>query len=249
MIIVSAYLYGQENKIDYSEDWKNKELSNKDIVTNITKKISYYDLSTIWKTKNDFPRNGSIGSNYQRIQLYIHNVTKDIDDLLKYRCAGKSMVINNICDFTGTITIRSINQYKNVRNIDDTLKNAIGGSIIAEYEFFENNSQKHTGVFKGIVVSYWYLDTLKNIIHYNELEIFSDSYENNTFVGTWTSYTSNKQRLCIWGDYRIPYTKGLYIGAGDILIDDKYKEHGWQEFSTMWLERENSKNKRNKWWK
>lgn len=249
LIFFFAFLNGQESNVDYSEDWRKNELINIDISKKIEDEISDYDLSSLWITNNDFPRNGVIGSNYQRIQIFISSVIKDIDNPLRYLCNGKSKVNDNICDFSGEILIQDINQYRKVYSLDDTLKNAIGGSIIADFIFYENKTQKYTGIFKGVVVTYWYMDTLKNKIYYNELETFSDSYENNTFVGTWTSYTSPKPKLCIWGDYRLPYTNGLYIGAGDILIGSDYVDNGWKEFTTMWTERENSKNKKDKWWR
>lgn len=48
---------------------------------------------------------GFIGSNYQRFQVYFASVTKDKKNPNVYNVKGKSMVKNNICDFSGTITI------------------------------------------------------------------------------------------------------------------------------------------------
>lgn len=65
-------------------------------------------------------------------------------------------------------------------------------------------------------------------VKYDDTEDCSDSYTNNQFAGTWKSYTDNIIKTCNWGDYRIPASGDLDIGAGEFSPSDKYLKYGWQ---------------------
>lgn len=86
--------------------------------------------------------------------------------------------------------------------------------------------------------------------------LVADGFTNNNFTGTWTSYKSNLSRKCNWGDYRIPESRLLDIGAGQFSVDQKYRKNGWENFSVAWnsnSETPDVKKARDKellaWWK
>ena len=72
---------------------------------------------------------------------------------------------------------------------------------------------------------WWYVDKY-GILHYDDLETFSDSYANNQYAGTWKSYFSNLKMTCNWGEWRIPFSKDLDIGVAGFSANQKYKEKG-----------------------
>jgi len=89
--------------------------------------------------------------------------------------------------------------------------------------------QKYTGVFKGKLTTLFYIDQ-SNIIHYDDLNNYSDRYINNAFVGTWASYDGKTIKKVHWGNWRIPYPCGLDVGAGEFHPAVKYLDRGWEFF-------------------
>ena len=50
------------------------------------------------------------------------------------------------------------------------------------------------------------------------------------FVGNWKMYKSKIEKICNWGDYRVPYTKCDFdIGAGELSISEKYSKNGYRQ--------------------
>ncbi len=96
----------------------------------------------------------------------------------------------------------------------------------------------------------------KGQFRYDALNFFSDGFSNNQFVGSWTSYKTNKTKRCNWGDYRIPESGDLDIGAGEFSVNDKYLKNGWkiyklaQEGFTETSETKQAKQKEEEqWWR
>lgn len=192
---------------------------------------SKYDFSNIWlKTDNQFVY-GIIGEEYQRILIKFTSIEKDLKNQNEYLVYGKTNVKGNICDFVGKITITKIQELKTQKlGVDDEYKN-VGiknqGLLIANYDFFENKNTNHSGQFIGTLQTKWYLDQNNNI-KYDDIDINSDRYFNNTFVGIWKKYNSNIEKICNWGDYRVPNIKCEFdIGAGELSISNKYLKNGW----------------------
>ena len=95
------------------------------------------------------------------------------------------------------------------------------------HEFFENKLQSHSGYFTGNIESKWYLDKEEKI-QYDNINMHSDSYFNNAFVGTWKMYNSKVEKKCHWGDYRVPSVDcGFDIGASEFSVAEKYHKKGW----------------------
>lgn len=70
-----------------------------------------------------------------------------------------------------------------------------------------------------------------NQIFYDDLALgISDSYSNNFFVGTCQDGKTKIKEKCNFGNFRIPYSKGLDIGTGDFGPSKKYFNSGWQTF-------------------
>ncbi len=100
------------------------------------------------------------------------------------------------------------------------------GILIGSYEFKENPEKNHSGIFNGIITLNWYVDRF-GIIHYDRIEWFSDRYRNNQYVGKWTDYNNGKEKICNWGEYRIPFSGDLDIGAGEFSPNEKYSNMDW----------------------
>jgi hypothetical protein len=137
-------------------------------------------------------------------------------------------VKENVCTFQGTITIRESRTYD--EGDIPTLKQ---GFAKGQYEFFEDPDQKGTGILKGDFQTDFYINE-KGEIKYDALMFVADGFQNNQFEGTWTSYKTDNSKKCNWGDYRIPDSRGLDIGAGEFSPWDKYEEYGWQNYIQAW---------------
>jgi hypothetical protein len=235
-ILLSFQIYGQEN------------LCRKDIIEgtyvfekNELETYSKYDFSSLWlKTENDLVY-GIIGEEYQRILMKIIFVERTLNNPNEYLVYGKSSVKSSVCNFVGKITIIKIQELKEQKfGVDEEYKNygiKKQGLLIAKYEFFESKEQIHSGQFTGILQSEWYLNK-NDKIKYNDIDLNADGYFNNAFVGTWKMYNSNIEKVCNWGDYRVPHTKCDFdIGAGELSISEKYNRNGW------WIK------PKNEWWK
>lgn len=158
--------------------------------------------------------------------------------------------------FKGTLKVTNIRKY-NVTSggIDNTYKNKgiIGEySIFGTYLFSQDSVQAHSGIFKGIFQSDFYL-TKDGLIHYDDIEIISDGFSNNEFIGTWTSFDKQINKTCNWSDYRIPNSGDLDGGAGDFSPIGKYLPYGWQNLRDIGAQGTLSvkarKEENRPWWK
>lgn len=234
--LFSLNTFSQDN-LCRTSIWNNAELFQK----NELNKYTNNDFSVLWnKTENKYVY-GVIGDNYQRILIKFISIKRNDKNKNEYIVNGKSQVKSNICDFAGTITITTIQELKKVKfGLDDEYKNSgikSQGLLVANYKFVENKSQKNAGEFQGKLVTIFYVDK-NGFIKYNDIEIHKDSYFNNAFVGTWKSNNFGKEKVCNWGDYRVPNTNCDFdIGAGELSISKKYLKNGWEDETYQ------------KWWK
>jgi len=230
LIIYSIQIYGQQKK-EWLDKLENPEFSRYELQKeNVKSKYIKYDFSTLIIPKGDFL--GYIGSNYKRIKIYYSTITKDQNSDDIYNIKGLSLVGNNKCDFSGTIKVDQIREYKQMHyGVDNHLMDAgikAQGVLIGSYIFKENPDQNHSGTFEGLITLYWYLDKY-DIVHYDRIQSHSDSYRNNQYVGTWTEYNKQNSKVCNWGERRIPFSGDLDIGAGDFYANPKYKNQGWSD--------------------
>ena len=253
LISLSFYISGQA--INQEEEWLEKDFNiirpcNQECIDSLLK----YDYSSLWtRTSNDFTY-GFIGANYQRLRIIIISAVKNKGNPAIYNIIGKSNVKNNICEFSGTIKISQINVFQKMHlGVDDVYKNKgiiYQGILIADYQFKEDSSQVNSGLFDGTLTSWWYVDK-NGKVQYDDIESISDTYNNNQFVGTWTSFRNDLKKVCNWGDWRIPFSGDLDIGVGEFSPDDKYLQYGWQTYRDAYIynNQQARQIEENQWWK
>ncbi len=204
---------------DYLEQMKRYDLSK------VIHPDSISDDSRVMTERGD--PYGYIGDNYQRFQIHITSFKKSKSNPLVYDVKGKTKVKGNVCGFTGTFEVTAA-------EYDDSLQEFMdpgyrGIAIVSEVVLYEDKAQAGSGVIRGSLVTDIIFDG-KNKPEYNALMLMADGYENNQFTGTWTSYKTGLSKKCNWGDYRIPESDGLDVGAGEFSVDEKYRANGWESY-------------------
>lgn len=220
--------YFDPQQIDFHQEYYNlrQTFFNKNTIPNDL--FSSFDFSSLWPTK-EWVQNGIIGLNYQRIQIHIEKAIKHPEKSDTYLIFGKSKVNTNICEFKGEIKVLKTYFFK---QCDDPEIQSCG-VLFGEYLLKEDSLQYHSGIFQGITEAYFYLDTTKKMVTLDETSIDADGYNNRTFVGTWTAYKTKNSKKCIWGDYRLPFTFDFDQGDGELVVNEKYINNGWQTYSNQ----------------
>ena len=200
-----------------------------------TKKIKEYNISelltlekiTLNSETPSFNRSeplGYIGKDYQRFHIHLISAYQDPDNKLKYHVQGKTRVKNIICDFQGEITIIKSKTY-NEGDYPDFKQ----GFVTGKYEFSETPGKVRSGMLKGVFRTDFHIN-VQDKINYNALMFQADGFKNNQFEGTHTNHKSKIKSICNWGDYRIPNSDALNIGAAEFLPADKFLENGWESY-------------------
>ncbi len=233
LIFVYCFLYGQQTEqwINKLENPKYSSLELKE--NNLKEKYFEYDFSTLLVPKSNFL--GFIGDEYRRLRIFFTRISKNNTKPDIYEIKGISLVNENKCDFKGTIKITQVREYKNMHyGCDDEFKDEgfkAQGLLIGNYKFNEDHNQDHSGTFEGVMTLFWFVDRY-NIMHYDNLKShYSDSYCNNQYIGKWTGYNKSESKICNWGEYRIPFSGDLDIGASYFSPNPKYSDKGWSHFS------------------
>jgi hypothetical protein len=202
-----------KNNDCYLAEWKNGILAeNIESEESISEFIGF-DFSFLWLDKR-IEYIGYIGNDYQKMDIQFDNINKSPHSEDEYIVVGTSLVKQNKCNFQGVIKITNIRKLKELNyGVDDWMKGKVkdAGIIIAEFEFVENAEQHGSGVFKGLLYSCWYVDN-EDVLKYDDIQIYSDNYANNQFLGSWISHATNEAKRCAWGQYRIPCSGDLDIG-------------------------------------
>ncbi len=196
--------------------------------TDFLKEIKTYDVSDLWTLNTPEPL-GYIGENYQRFFIHFISAIKNPNNRLEYFVYGKTRVKNNICSFQGTIKITKCITYEET-DVPDIKQ----GSVIGEYEFFENPDEKGTGTLKGKFLSDFMIDK-NGKFKYDDLMLSADGFENNQFEGVWISYQIKSSKKCNWGDYRIPDSGDLDRGVAEFGPNFKYADYGWENYQQAWF--------------
>lgn len=217
----------------FSQDLCKTDIMNgeKLLQTNEVENFSKYDFSELWLQTDNNLVYGILGDDFQRIQIKLISISKNINNPNEYFVYGKSKVKENICEFVGKITILKIQESKREHfGVDDEHKNSgikTQGLLTAKYEFFENKLQSHSGYFSGNLETKWFLDK-NDKMQYDNINMHSDGYFNNAFVGSWKMYHSKIEKKCHWGDYRVPSVDCSFdIGAAEFSVAEKYHKKGW----------------------
>ena len=245
--LFSSNIYCQ-NGFEHYKDLINIE-DDITLETSNIDEMKKVDLSNFWFENKSERSFGFIGSNYRRLRIKYLSVIKNSDVPTQYIIYGKSKVSENVCEFQGHIEIKESYYMKSLEFADKKT-----GIIAGKYSFYENPTKKHTGVFRGRFVTYWYKDSL-GVFKYNNLWDVADSYNNNQFAGTWTGYGKSTSIIANWGDSRIPFSGDLDVGTGEFGINNKYEANGWETFNKAWLggynneETKKAREEENKkWW-
>jgi len=230
---------------DYLEQMKRYDLSQ------VINPDSISDDSRVKIERGD--PHGYIGDNYQRFQIHFASFKKSRNNPLVYDVKGKTKVNGNVCTFTGSIEIT-------VAEYEDSLEGFMdpgykGISIVSDVKLYEDKMQSGSGIIKGTLVTDAIFND-KTKPEYNSLMLMSDSYRNNQFTGTWTSYKTGRSKKCNWGDYRIPDSTNLDWGAGEFMVNEKYRGNGWESYYDAYccdpgLPKTNAARKKEseEWWK
>lgn len=256
ILFLAINAFGQANKKTSNQKNKNFIIWASD-TTFINKEykdsLLKYNFSSIWTNTDNSYTYGIIGNNFQRLKIKVITATGDTLHSDTYRIYGKSMVKNNICQFTGTFKITSIRVFKNFHwGVDDKFKGKgikKQGVLIGEYHLAEDSAQIYSGTFDGFFSTLWYIDNNEQIV-YDTIEQASDNYRNNQFVGTWKGYKTTVKKKCNWGDFRVPFSDDLDIGAGFFSPADKYLQFGWLNLRNAIKNDEQAiKDELKEWWK
>ncbi len=224
-IILTVFLFGQS----FAQDTAT---------TDFISQIKNYDLSTILASdsilaednedgKEKIKRSeslGFIGDDYQRFFIHFISIIQNPTNPYEYLVFGKTKVKETICSFQGTITIRQARTY-----INGDIPTYNQGFATCDVILYEDKKQSSTGFIKGVLKSHFIIDD-KGQFRYDALSFVADSFSNNQFIGSWTNYKTNISKKCNWGDYRIPESGDLDIGAGEFSVNEKYIKNGWLSY-------------------
>jgi len=230
VILYSINLFGQEWKS--TEEWFNYQLENYGLANTDSKtELLKYDFSKLFLETSEQQIYGIIGSKMQRIRIKWISINQDPNNPENYYVYGKTKVKSNVCGFTGILKVKTIRLYPE-GVYDMPYRSKINpdkiGVLYCDYILTENSNENHTGVFKGISATDFYIH--QDTLFYNNLRSGADDMTNNRFVGSWTSYNNGTPKICFWGDYRIPNLYGLDCGAARFSPCEKFMKFGWENF-------------------
>lgn len=141
-----------------------------------------------------------IGDDYQRLFIEFTEVKKDAKVANAYLVTGKTTVKKVVCDFSEKITIKKVQTIVgNNFGIDDEWKDEgikSQGIIEADYEFFEDKNQLHSGVLTGQMQAIFLINEY-NKAEVNDINYFADSFFNNAYVGKWKNMMLQKKKSAI----------------------------------------------------
>jgi len=258
-LMLPAFLQAQvlpENSVQFLKE----ETNDSNLVHTSIQEISKYDLSNLWLYgQNNLL--GFIGNNYKRFYIRFISIIKDADKPNEYYVFGKTRVGNNVCSFLGKFEV--LKAYMVGNNTNEILYEALKhedkeaaerlkaerGFMLVKYNFYENPKQRGSGIFRGILKTNFVIKEGKILL--DTLDLESDNYSNNLFVGIWRSYRTGQKKICNWGLYRIPFSDDLDIGAGYFSPNKKYWKYGWYNYYKAYIELDTAAldREKEKWWK
>ncbi|QIX60158.1 hypothetical protein HER32_02730 [Hymenobacter sp. BT18] len=228
-----------------SEQYRRQVLASSDLKpTELSRQYTARSFAPLWLHSDPDLVFGFIGDGYRRLQVKLLTIRPDAQQPGRYTVTGKAKVGTNITGFQGTFVLLHVRENKaRPRAADDMPTKAVkAGIALVEYELREPEGQPTAGVFRGVLCTQWYQDR-HGKLYYNDLQNYSDNYENNQFVGTWQSYKTGQVKRCNWGDYRMPNSGDFDQGAGEFSPQEKYWANGWQAFKGGGYQRDKA------WWK
>lgn len=185
---------------------------------NLKAQLLRYDYSQVLM-ENDFL--GYIG-NGQRLYMHFDTIYKDPVKPQYYHVEGKSKVKQNLCSFTGGITIHS---FVPNEESDSLIKRY---HLKAQYQLNEDVNQRGSGFFAGRLTSDFFI--YRDSICFDEVEGGEDGYNNNQFEGRWTSYRTKASKKANFGVGRIPDSNDLDGGTAEFYVTPNKQHLGWESY-------------------
>ena len=184
---------------------------------------------------------GVIGTDGRRFRIRFLTVERAPEKPLEYAVSGKTRVGDNICDFTGTAAVeaaefppRAPENAEAYRNHEEGLT---PGLIRFRLDLAENSDQPGTGRLTGFMDC----DVVRDgngVVKTDTAMLGADGYDNNRFVGQWTSYKTGQSKPVNFGAFRIPHEglpEELRIdsGVGEFVPEEKLASDpnsGWADY-------------------
>ena len=167
---------------------------------------------------------GYRGSDFQR--LYIHYDTVYHKGNGRYAVEGRTRYRDTIRFFSGTITLDSLRMWT-----DEYLpESGEFGELYGHYLFYEDEFSGG-GTFSGNMRIGF--AKVNGRFYYDAFNIIADGYENRQYEGTWTAKNLQTEK-CNWGDFRIPDSRDLDMGAGEFSPAEEYLDKGWKIHTFSW---------------
>ena len=182
---------------------------------------------------------GVIGTDGRRFRIRF--LTVEPKKPLEYAVTGKTKVGDNVCDFTGTITVEKAEFLpRTPENADEYLEYGEGqskGFVRFRLDLAENPDQPGTGRLTGFMDC----DVVRDgngVVKTDTAMLGADGYDNNRFTGQWTSYKTGKSKPVNFGAFRIPregLPEGLEVdtGVGEFIPAEKLASDpnsGWADY-------------------
>ena len=198
--------------------------------TKFYKEMANYDMASFFLKNDNSPYShfiGFIGDDLQRFYIHFTEMKKSTEDPYRYLVRGKTRVKKNVCDVTGTMTIlRSGRRAEQEQDSPEFPE----GFILAQVDLAEDTKQAGTGTITGQMFTEFYIDE-QGVMHAGDVP----GTKSLQFSCTWTSYKTRAQKVCNFGEGRIPHTglpKGvrLDVGDGEFSPDHQYSDKGWKSY-------------------
>ncbi len=201
----------------------NAALSHTPTVTgaDVTARYITRDFSPLIMPRT--PVLGFAGANYQRLRVVFLSVVPDSTAAGRYTATGFTLFKGRQTPFTGTVTTQKIARLAAWNTgTDDEMKGRVRdeGALFATYSFHEADDTTLTGTMELD----WYVDTHGRLV-YDDIDAASDGYCNNQYSGTWTAASGTI--TANFGEYRIPQSGDLDVGAAEFQAAAKYAAYGW----------------------
>lgn len=237
LVALSAALYPTACKVGGKttavtmEELRNTDLSRMIIPDSILTNPDYCsqkDEFMFIKKTSEFEPIGYRGRDFQR--FYIHYDSVRFMGNGVYKVEGRTRYRDTIRLFSGTITLDSMRLNKG-KHLPSTGK---FGKLCGHYQFDEDEFSGG-GVLTGKM---WIgFAKINGRFYYDAFKLgLADGYSNRQYEGVWTSKGLTRMEKCNWGDFRIPDSQGLDIGAGEFSPVDEHSGQGWQVYTCGWAE-------------
>lgn len=237
LVALSAALYPTACKVGGKttavtmEELRNTDLSRMIIPDSILTNPDYCsqkdEFMFIEKT-SEFEPIGYRGRDFQRFYIHYDSVRFMGNGI--YKVEGRTRYRDTIRLFSGTITLDSmrLNKGKHLPSTGEF------GTLCGHYQFDEDEFSGG-GVLTGKM---WIgFAKINGRFYYDAFKLgLADDYSNRQYEGVWTSKGLTRMEKCNWGDFRIPDSQGLDIGAGEFSPVDEHSGQGWQIYTCGWAE-------------